>query len=113
MSAEIVWNIIGKNASYTKKNQGVVFSHRSVDNLHRTNSSQYGRRRAVDVVGAKLLKIEDGKVTTHRYNSKRGKKLLEGFRLDALNKVHRKRRLSVRRAAKTAGAFTTKKVTKA
>eukprot|EP00461_Guttulinopsis_vulgaris_P001257 UN01257 len=111
MSAEIVWNAIAKNAAYTMKRAGVVFSHRSVDNLHRQNSSQFGRRRAVDVThNGKLIKIEDGKTSIHRYNAKRGKKLLENFRVGALNKVTRKHRLAVRAASKKASSFTAKKV---
>lgn len=113
MSAEVVWSCIRKGASYTKKQQGVVFSFNSVDNKHRTISALAGRRRAVDVAAGKLIKVEDGKVTKQRFTPKRSKKLLEGFRADVANKVAKKSRAQKLYISRKASPFAAKKTVKA
>lgn len=112
MSAEVVWSCMRKGAAYTKKNQGVVFSFRSVDNKHRTISADAGRRRAVSVANGKVYKIEEGKTTKSRYTPKRAKKVLETFRADIMNKVAKKVRAQKKYISRKAGVFAAKKTVK-
>jgi hypothetical protein len=113
MSAEVAWSVVRKAANYTKKQNNTVFSFQSVDGFHRQQTAKFGRRRSVDVTkGGKLIKIDDGKKTVHRYNTKRAAKLLDGFRGDLMNKASKKVRFTKMVRGRKAAGYSTKKAKK-